>query len=93
MTAARSTLSFDAILARIGNGLREGARWALRGILALAIIVMAGMFAVMTAIVGLVITGMSEEAPDLDDWSVLRLGLRRLMILWEAQKKRFLRRP
>lgn len=55
MTAARSTLSFDAILARIGNGLREGARWALRGILALAIIVMAGMFAVMTAIVGLVI--------------------------------------
>ena len=48
---------------------------------------------ILIAIVGLVITGVREEAPDLDDWSVLRLGLRRLMILWEAQKKRFLRRP
>jgi len=48
---------------------------------------------ILIAIVGLVITGVGEDAPDLDDWSVLRLGLRRLMILWEAQKKRFLRRP
>ena len=48
---------------------------------------------ILIAIVGLVITGVREEAPDLDDWSVLRLGLRRLMILWEAQKKRFLRSP
>ena len=48
---------------------------------------------ILIAIVGLVITGVGEDAPDLDDWSVLRLRLRRLMILWEAQKKRFLRRP
>ena len=48
---------------------------------------------ILIAIVGLIITGVGEDAPDLDDWSVLRLGLRRVMILWEAQKKRFLRRP
>ena len=48
---------------------------------------------ILIAIVGLVITGVAKESPDLDDWSVLRLGLRRLMILWEAQKKRFLRSP
>ena len=47
---------------------------------------------ILIAIVGLVITGMSEEAPDLDDWSVLRLGLRRVMLFWEAQKNRFLKR-
>ena len=48
---------------------------------------------ILIAIVGLVITGVAKESPDLDDWSVLRLGFRRLMILWEAQKKRFSRRP
>ncbi|WP_300390439.1 hypothetical protein [Henriciella sp.] len=59
MTAARSTLSFETLIARIGHGLREGARWGLRGILALAIIVMAGMFAVVTAAVGLVIAAVA----------------------------------
>ncbi|WP_143435394.1 hypothetical protein [Henriciella aquimarina] len=55
MTAARSTLSMESLFARVGNALREGARWGLRGILALAIIVMAGMIAVVTAAIGLVI--------------------------------------
>lgn len=59
MTAARSTPSFDALLARIGYGFREGARWALRGILAVAIIVMAGVFAVTTAAVGLIIAAVA----------------------------------
>ena len=48
---------------------------------------------ILIAIVGLVITGVGEDSPDLDDWSVLRLGFRRVIIFWEAQKKRFLKRP
>lgn len=59
MTAARSTLSIDTLIARIGHGMREGARWALRGLLAVAIIIMAGMFAVLTATVGLIIAAVA----------------------------------
>ena len=59
MTAARSTLSLETLLVRTGDALREGARWGLRGILALAIIVMAGMIAVVTAAVGLVIAAIA----------------------------------
>lgn len=59
MTAARSTPSLEALLARGGHALREGARWFLRGVLALAIIVMAGMFAVVTAAVGLIIAAVA----------------------------------
>ena len=44
---------------------------------------------ILIAVVGLVITGVGEDSPDLDDWAVLRLGLRRVMILWEAKKALF----
>jgi hypothetical protein len=59
MTAARTGVSFEAILARIGNGLREAARWGLRGVMALVIIFMAGVIAVVTAAVGLVIAAIA----------------------------------
>ena len=59
MTAARSPLSLETLMARAGHALREGARWFLRGVLALAIIVMAGMFAVVTAAVGLIIAAVA----------------------------------
>ncbi len=59
MTAARSNLSLEMFITRIGNGLREVARWGLRGVLALAIIFMAGVIAVVTAAVGLVIAAVA----------------------------------
>ena len=59
MTAARTGLSVEGILANIANGFREGARWILRGILALAIIFMAGVIAVVTAAVGLIIAAIA----------------------------------
>ncbi|WP_300375762.1 hypothetical protein [Henriciella sp.] len=59
MTAARSSLSFDNILSRLANGTREVARWGLRGVIALAVIVMAGMIAVVTAAIGLIIAAVA----------------------------------
>lgn len=53
MTAARTNFSFDNLIARFSYGLREASRWALKGMLAIAIIIFAGMFAVLTAIIGL----------------------------------------
>ena len=59
MTAARSSLSLHGIVSRIGYGLREVARWGLRGVIALAVIVMAGMIAVVTAAIGLIIAAVA----------------------------------
>ena len=59
MTAARSSFSFDVILSRLANGFREVARWGLRGVIALAVIVMAGMIAVVTAAIGLIIAAVA----------------------------------
>lgn len=59
MTAARTGTSLEGIFANIAHGFREGARWFLRGILALAIIFMAGVIAVVTAAVGLIIAAIA----------------------------------
>lgn len=59
MTSARSNLSTDMILARIGAGLRQAFHWTLRGLLALSIVFMAGVFAVITAAVGLIIAAVA----------------------------------
>ncbi|MEM5518705.1 hypothetical protein WNY37_17235 [Henriciella sp. AS95] len=59
MTAARTGVSLENFIARIGNGLREAARWGLRGVMALVIIFMAGVIAVVTAAVGLVIAAIA----------------------------------
>ncbi|MGB3625191.1 MAG: hypothetical protein WA989_05175, partial [Henriciella sp.] len=59
MTAARTGFSLETLFLRVGNGLREAARWALRGALALVIIFMAGVIAVVTAGVGLIVAAIA----------------------------------
>ncbi|MEQ9316929.1 MAG: hypothetical protein RLN72_13825 [Henriciella sp.] len=59
MTAARTGFSLETLFLRFGNGLREAARWALRGALALVIIFMAGVIAVVTAGVGLIVAAIA----------------------------------
>ena len=60
MTAARTTsFSVDTVLSRIGYAFREGARWLLRGLLAITIICMAGVIAVVTAAVGLIVAAIA----------------------------------
>ena len=59
MTAARQTLSPDMVLARILTGLREAARFTLKAILALAIVFMAGVIAVVTAAIGLIVAAVA----------------------------------
>ncbi len=59
MTAARQTLSPDMVLARILTGMREAARFTLKAILALAIVFMAGVIAVVTAAIGLIVAAVA----------------------------------
>ena len=59
MTAARTSFSVETLLARIGYAFREAARWALRGLLAITIIFMAGVIAVITAAVGLIVAAIA----------------------------------
>ncbi|WP_084420239.1 hypothetical protein [Henriciella litoralis] len=59
MTAARTNISPEMIISRLGNGLRGIARWGLRGVLALAIVFMAGVIAVITAAVGLIVAAVA----------------------------------
>lgn len=59
MTAARTGFSPETLFIRFGNGLREAARWGLRGALALVIIFMAGVIAVVTAGVGLIVAAIA----------------------------------
>lgn len=59
MTAARQTLSTDLILARILSGFREAVRFTLKAVLALAIVFMAGVIAVITAAIGLIVAAVA----------------------------------
>jgi hypothetical protein len=59
MTAARQTISAEMLIARVFHGLREAARFSLKAVLALAIIFMAGVIAVITAAVGLIVAAVA----------------------------------
>ena len=71
MTSARTPISADLFLNRIGYAFKEAARWTLKGLLAIAIVFMAGVIAVITAAAGLFIAahnGQSRAAPRAICW-------------------------
>lgn len=59
MTAARQTLSVEIVFARLVAGVREAVRFGLKAMLALAIVFMAGVFAVITAAVGIMVAAVA----------------------------------
>ena len=59
MPAARTPISADLIFGRIAYTVRQAARWTLKGLLAIAIVFMAGFIAVMTAAAGLFIAAVA----------------------------------
>lgn len=59
MTSARTPISADLFLSRIAYALKEAARWTLKGLLAIAIVFMAGVIAVITAAAGLFIAAVA----------------------------------
>lgn len=57
MTATQ--MNPNTLLSSIMQGMRQGLRWFAKGMVALALVVLAGILAVMTAIAGLVIASVA----------------------------------